>query len=205
VTVITLIASILFFTPDILMAEVSDPTRQEETKTKTVNLKDCIAIAYENNLQLLAARNRLGIAEADRIKASLLFPSNPKVISKVGKRDGPDGARTTDYMVRLSQEFQVFGQRRKRINVSNKLIERVRFEISDIERNVIAKVKNNFYEVLAFLEIVKLREYAENIFERIHSASVERYKAGAISALELNSMKIKYGVARQQLLVANNN
>jgi cobalt-zinc-cadmium efflux system outer membrane protein len=108
-------------------------------------------------------------------------------------------------MVRLSQEFQVFGQRRKRINVSNKLIERVKFEISDLERNVIAKVKTNFYEVLTFLEIVKLREYAENIFERIHSASVERYKAGAISALELNSMKIKYGVARQQLLVANNN
>ncbi|MBT3880096.1 MAG: TolC family protein [Candidatus Scalindua sp.] len=205
VTVITFIVSAIFLTSNVSLAQVSDPTQREETKAKTVNLKDCITIAYESNLQLSAARNRLGTAEADRIKASFLLPSNPKVISKVGERDGPDGARTTDYMVRLSQEFQVFGQRRKRINVSNKLIERVKFEISDLERNVIAKVKTNFYEVLTFLEIVKLREYAENIFERIHSASVERYKAGAISALELNSMKIKYGVARQQLLVANNN
>ena len=205
VTIVTLIASILFFTFNSSMAEVSDPTLQKEAESKTVNLEECIKIAIENNLQIAAARKGLGTAEADRIKASLLFPSNPKVISRVGERDGPDGARTTDYMVRLSQEFQVFGQRRKRINVSNKLIERVKFEISDLERNVIAKVKTNFYEVLTFLEIVKLREYAENIFERIHSASVERYKAGAISALELNSMKIKYGVARQQLLVANNN
>jgi len=205
VTVVTLIASILFFIPNASMAEVSDPVQREETKIQTVNLKECIAIAYENNLQLAVARNRLGVTEADRIKASFLLPSNPKVISKVGERDGPDGARTTDYMVRLSQEFQVFGQRRKRINVTNKLIERVKFEISDIERNVIAKVKTNFYDVLTFLEIVKLREYAENIFERIHSASEERYKAGAISALELNSMKIRYGVARQQHLIANNN
>ncbi|MBT5304215.1 MAG: hypothetical protein HOL31_03930, partial [Candidatus Scalindua sp.] len=121
VTVITFIVSAIFLTSNVSLAQVSDPTQREETKAKTVNLKDCITIAYESNLQLSAARNRLGTAEADRIKASFLLPSNPKVISKVGERDGPDGARTTDYMVRLSQEFQVFGQRRKRINVSNKL------------------------------------------------------------------------------------
>jgi cobalt-zinc-cadmium efflux system outer membrane protein len=34
---------------------------------------------------------------------------------------------------------------------------------------------------------------------------MERYKAGAISALELNSIKIKYGLAKQQLLVAKKN
>ncbi len=133
VTIITLIASILFFTPGISMAKVSDTTLQEGAETKAVNLEECIKIAIENNLQIAAARKGLGVAEADRIKASLLFPSNPRVISRGGERDGPDGTRTTDYMVRLSQEFQVFGQRRKRINVSNKLIERVKFEISDVE------------------------------------------------------------------------
>lgn len=203
--VITFLISIAFTLSNTSLAQVSEQPQREDTKAITVNIKDCITIAYENNLQLSAARNRLGIAEADRIKASFLLPSNPKVISKVGERDGPDGARTTDYMFRLSQEFQVFGQRRKRIKVSNKLIERVKFEIADMERNVIARVKVNFYEVLTFLEIVKLREYVENIFKRIHKASEERYKAGAISALELNSMKIRYGVARQQHLAANNN
>ena len=205
VTVVTLIVSVLSFTPGISMAEVSDPSRREGSETKAVNIEECIKIAIENNLQLAAARNGLGAAEADRIKASLLFPSNPKVISKVGERDGPDGARTTDYMVRLSQEFQVFGQRRKRINVSNKLIERVKFEISDVERNVIAKVKSNFYEALTALEILKLREYVESIFEKLWDATRERYKAGAISALELNSINIGYGQARQQLLVAKSN
>ena len=205
VTVVTLIVSVLLLVSNTSMAQISDPTRREKIEPQTFTLKECIEIAFENNLQLAVARNGLGAAEADRIKASLLFPSNPKVISKVGERDGPDGARTTDYMVRLSQEFQVFGQRRKRINVSNKLIERVKFEISDVERNVIAKVKSNFYETLTALEILKLREYVESIFEKLWDATRERYKAGAISALELNSINIGYGQARQQLLVAKSN
>ncbi|NOR64760.1 MAG: hypothetical protein GQ468_01950 [Candidatus Scalindua sp.] len=196
-TVVTLIASILFFTPKISLAE-------EGRVAKAVNLEECIKAAIENNLQLAASRNKLGATEADRIKASLLFPSNPKLVSKIGERDGPDGQRTTDYMVRLTQEFQIFGQRRKRINVSNKLIERVKFEIADIERNLIAKVKTNFYEALNALEILKLREYAESIFEKLWNATRERYNAGAISVLELNSINIGYGQARQQLLVAKN-
>ena len=197
VTVVTLIASLLFLTSHVSVA-------QEETTAETVNLEECIKAAIENNFQLAASRNNLGATEADRIKASLLFPSNPKLVSKIGERDGPDGQRTTDYMVRLTQEFQIFGQRRKRINVSNKLIERVKFEIADIERNLIAKVKTNFYEALNALEILKLREYAESIFEKLWNATRERYNAGAISVLELNSINIGYGQARQQLLVAKN-
>ncbi|MFQ5688556.1 MAG: TolC family protein, partial [Candidatus Scalindua sp.] len=201
VTVVTLIASVLFLVFNMSIAQVSDPARQEETKTDTVNLEECIKIAIEDNLQIAAARKELGTAEADRIKASLLFPSNPKLQGKIGERDSPNG-NTTDYRVMLSQEFQIFGQRRKRINVSNKLIERVKFEISDVERNVIAQVKSNFYEALTALEILKLRKYVESIFEKLWDATRERYNAGAISALELNSIKIGYGQARQQLLVA---
>ncbi len=194
--VLTIITSIFFQTSNTL-------TAQEEMINKTVNLNECITIAFENNLQLAAIRNKLGTAEADRIKASFLLPSNPKLNSIIGTRQSPSPARRhTDYMVSLSQEFQVFGQRRKRINVSNKKIERVRFEITDVERNVIAKVKTNFYEVLTTKEILKLREYVESIFKKQWDATSERYNAGAISAMELNSIKIGYGQARQQHLVA---
>ncbi|MFQ5715438.1 MAG: TolC family protein [Candidatus Scalinduaceae bacterium] len=197
VTVVTLIASILFLSSNASMA-------QKEIKTETFTLKECINIALENNLQLAAARKRLEVANADRIKASLLFPSNPKLGSEIGARES-SSERHTDYSISLSQEFEVFGQRRKRIRVAEKNIERVKLEIADVERNVIAKVKSNFYESLTALEILKLREYVESIFEKLWDATKERYKAGAISALELNSIKIGYGQARQQLLVAKSN
>ncbi|MDR4498323.1 MAG: TolC family protein [Candidatus Scalindua sp.] len=204
VTVVTLIASILFVTTNISMADVSDPTRREGRETKAVNLEECIKAAIENNLQIAAARKGLGTAEADRIKASFLLPSNPILNSGVGSRNSP-ASRDTDYAFSLSQEFQVYGQRGKRIKVSNKKIERVEFEIADVERNVIAKVKTGFYEVLTAREILSLRENVNSIFERLWDATRERYNAGAIETLELNSIKIGYGQARQQLLVAKNN
>ncbi len=203
VTIVTLIASILFFTFNTSMAEVSDPTLRKEADTEAVNLEECIMIAIENNLQIAAARKGLGTAEADRIKASLLLPSNPKLNSRVGSRNTP-ARRNTDFAFSLSQELQVYGQRGKRIKVSNKKIERVAFEIADVERAVIAKIKTGFYEVLTAREILGLRENVNSIFERLWDATRERYKAGAIAALELNSIKIGYGQARQQLLVAKN-
>ncbi len=179
---------------------------QEEIKSEAINLQECITIACENNLQLAAARNRLGTAEADRIRASFLLPSNPKINTRIGTRNAPSPVgRDTDYSFSLSQEFQVYGQRRKRIKVSNKMVERVKFEIADLERNIIAQVKTNFFEALTALENLKLREYVEGIFDKLWSATRERYNAGAISALELNSIQIGYGQAKQQLLIAQSN
>ncbi|MGR3303075.1 MAG: TolC family protein [Candidatus Scalindua sp.] len=204
VTVVTLIASVLFLASNKSMAQVSDPTRRDVRKAETVDLKKCIEMAIENNLQIAMARKGLGIADADRIKASLLLPSNPEVKTEIGARES-SSERHTDYTIALSQEIEVYGQRRKRINVANKKIEKVKFEIADVERNVIANVKSSFYEVLTSLEIVKLQSYVEGIFKRLWNATMEKYKAGAISALELNSIKIRYGLAKQQLLAAKKN
>src|SRR3989338_2142299 len=183
VTVVTLIASVLFLTSNKLTAQVTDPALRGVENTKTVNLKECITIAFENNLQLAATRKRLDLAEAERIKASLLLPTNPKLESETGARESSSTGMDTDYTIALSQEF----------------------EVADVEREVIANVKSSFYEVLTSLEIVKLRSFVEGIFEKLWSATMERYKAGAIAALELNSIKIGYGQAKQQLLVAKSN
>ncbi len=199
VILISSILALLALTSNVSMA-------QSEVETKTATLEECINISLENNLQIASARKRLGAVKADRIKASLLFPSNPELKTEIGTRESPSPEeRHTDYSISLSQEFEVFGQRRKRINVANKKIERVKFEIADVERNVIANVKSSFYEVLSSLEIVKLQSYVEGIFKRLWNATMERYKAGAISALELNSIKIRYGLAKQQLLAAKKN
>jgi len=158
-TVLTIIASILFQISNTLSAP-------DATLNKTINLEECITIAIENNLQIATVIKKLGISEAERIKASLLMPSNPKLNSRIGNRNAPEG-RHTDYMFSLSQEFQIYGQRRKKINISNKKIERVKSEIVDVERNIIANVKINFYEVLKAKEILKFRKNVESIFEKL--------------------------------------
>ncbi len=194
------VIAILAFSVCVLSSDAS----MVQEKTKPVTLKEAVEVALKNNLQLAAARKRLDVANAERIKSSLLLPSNPKLGSEIGTRES-SSERHTDYTIALSQEIEVFGQRRKRIRIAEKNIERVKFEIADVERNVLANVKSSFYEVLTSLEIVKLQSYVEDIFEKLWSATMERYKAGAISALELNSIKIKYGLAKQQLLAAKKN
>ena len=183
----------------------SDASMAQE-KTKPVTLKEAVEVALKNNLQLAVARKKLEIARAERIKSSLFLPSNPELESEIGRRDSssPD-EKHTDYRISLSQEFEVFGQRRKRIRVTDKNMEKIKYEIANVERNIIAKVMINFNEGLTSLEIVKLQSYAEDIFERLWSATSERYKAGAISVLELNSIRIKYGLAKEQSLVAKRN
>ncbi len=194
------VIAILAFSVCILSSDAS----MVQEKTKPVTLKEAVEVALKNNLQLAVARKKLEIARADRIKASLLLPSNPEMKTEIGARES-SSERHTDYTIALSQEIEVYGQRRKRINVANKKIEKVKFEIADVERNVIANVKSSFYEVLTSLEIVKLQSYVEGIFKRLWNATMEKYKAGAISALELNSIKIRYGLAKQQLLAAKKN
>ena len=70
VTIISLFVSALFLFSYISMA-------QDKVKTETFTLTECINIALESNLQLAAARKRLEVANTDRIKASLLLPTNP--------------------------------------------------------------------------------------------------------------------------------
>ncbi len=193
---------ILTFSVCILSSDAS----MVQEKTKPVTLKEAVEVALKNNLQLAVARKKLEVARAERIKSSLLLPSNPELESEIGRRDSssPD-EKHTDYSISLSQEFEIYGQRRKRIRVTDKNMEKVKYEIANVERNVIAKVMINFNEVLTSLEAVKLQSNVENIFERLWSATSERYKAGAISALELNSIRIKYGLAKEQSLVAKRN
>ncbi len=92
-TIVILMSSILALlalTSNVLMA-------QSEVETKTATLEECINMAIENNLQLAAARKRLEVANADRIKASLLFPTNPKLGSESGARESSSTGRDTDY------------------------------------------------------------------------------------------------------------
>ncbi len=194
--------AILAFSVCVLSSDAS----MAQEKTEPVTLKEAIGAALKNNLQLAVARKKLEVARAERIKSSLFLPSNPELESEIGRRDpsSPE-EKHTDYSISLSQEFEIYGQRRKRIRVTDKNMEKVKYEIANVERNVIAKVMINFNEVLTSLEIVKLQSYAEDIFERLWSATSERYKAGAISVLELNSIRIKYGLAKEQSLVAKRN
>ncbi len=186
-----------------LSMPVEELNVQATANSKPINLNEAIEIALEQNLELAAKRKRLDHADAKLKKASLLFPSNPKIETEIGSRNSSED-RHTDYNVSLSQEVEVFGQRRKRLEVAQKNIEGITFHIKDAEREIIANVKSIFFQALTIQEVVKLQYQAADIFKRLRDATQERYKAGAIASLELNSIQIQYGLVKQQLNRAKN-
>lgn len=193
---------ILFLFP-LFLCETVNAQINTNGKPVTIDIEEAIELVINQNLELAAERKKLDKAEAKLIKFSQLFPSNPKISSKLASRNSPE-KRTTDYNVVLSQEVEIFGQRQKRMQVANKNIESVKFQIKDRERKIVAEVKSTFYKTLVNQEIVKLQSQAVNIFKRLLNATQERYKAGDIAALELNTIQIQYGLARQKFLEAKN-
>ncbi len=193
----------ILITAFLLLLQITAQNARSYGAGEPVGINRAIEIALQQNLEIAAERKRFEEAEARLLKASQRFPSNPRIETEIGTRNSPED-RHTDYSVSLSQEVEIFGQRRKRLRVANKNMESVKFKIMDSEREIIAKVKSIFYQALTDIEVVKLGDQAAGILARLRDAMRERHKAGAISAFELNSIQIQYGLAMQRLNNAKN-
>lgn len=173
------------------------------TRAERISLKEAVEKALENNLELQAFRKRLDEARGDLTKASLILPSNPNVESKIGNRyDTRENSRDTDYSITLSQEFQIAGQRGKRISVAEKNLEKVTSEIETLEWDITARVKKNFYEILALRKVTEARQTIQELYKRLQEAIQLKFKEGAATILEQNTANIQYNRARREYLSA---
>lgn len=173
------------------------------TRAERINLKDAVQRALANNLELQAFRKRLEEARGDLTRASLLLPSNPTVGADIGnKYNTRENVRDTDYTITLSQEFQIAGQRGKRISVAEKNLEKVAAEIETLEWDITARVKRNFYEVLALKKILEARKTIQDLYQRSSEALHLKFKEGAATILELNTADIQYSRARREYRAA---
>ncbi|MDI6760710.1 MAG: TolC family protein [Candidatus Brocadiaceae bacterium] len=169
-----------------------------------IGLKEAVQKALENNLELQAFRQRLEEARGDLRKASLLLPSNPTVGTEIWERHiTNENARSTDYAITLSQEFRIAGQRGKGISVAEKNLEKVTAEVETLEWDITARVKKNFYEVLALKKVLEARQTIQGLYERLREAMQLKFKEGAATILELNTANIQYNRARRDYQVAS--
>jgi cobalt-zinc-cadmium efflux system outer membrane protein len=180
---------------------VSVPGRQGSAEG--ISLQEAIHRALANNLELLAFRKRLEEARGELTKASLLLPSNPTVGAEIGNRyNTRENEGDVDYTITLSQEFQLAGQRGKRISVAEKNLAKVSAEVETLEWDITARVKKNFYEVLALKKVLEARQTIQELYERFREALQLKFKEGAATILEVNTANIQYSRARREYLVA---
>ena len=151
---------------------------------------------------LLAARQRLAIAEGRLLQAGLR--PNPVFDTEYGTPRFLGGEAEYDFSAGLSQTFELGGKRGKRKALAELELQQVRAEISAIERQIAAEIRQKYTKALAAarqLDVVERLLAADSELVRVTEA---RLKEGDVAPLDLNLVKVESDRLRVQRIEARN-
>ncbi len=160
---------------------------------------EVIAQARERNLELRAARERLGLQEAELAQARQLLPSNPEIEAEVGS-DRPfnnEGERRLG--IGLAQEFEIAGQRGLRKAQASAELKEAQARWAALEAQVARDASGAF---LRLWRAERLRALARESLElnlTLEKAAESRFQAGDISELERNVVAVDVARSRREL------
>jgi len=168
-------------------------------------LEQAIAVALEKNPDLQALRLEEEVTRGQNEKARRLLSNNPTLEGNVSKKERPEeegGGKFTNYGFKLSQEFEIAGQRGARIDVAEKELARVKLEIRDKERVLISDVKDAFAKALALKKKRGLAHEIVSLNEELLRYTKIKFQAGDISGLDVNLSEVELSKAKKELLLA---
>jgi cobalt-zinc-cadmium efflux system outer membrane protein len=174
----------------------------------SITVDEAVEFGLKNNPDLQAFRLEEEVIKGQEIKARLPLRFNPTIESNVatkGKSPVEEGSRRfTDYGVKLSQEFEIAGQRGFRIGIAEKDLGRVRLEIKNRERILISEVKDAFARTIASRKKIELAKEVIRIQEQLLDFTRTKLEAGDVSGLQVNLAEVEFSKAKRELLVAEN-
>jgi outer membrane protein, heavy metal efflux system len=173
--------------------------------SRATTLEEAVATALGQNPELQALRLEAEAATAQLDKALLPLISNPVLETNGSRREMDPEERAgwaTNYGVRLSQQFEVAGQRSIRIEVARKNLARTALEITDRERVLRYEVKDAYASAVASKEKIALAEEVVRLREELLDLTKTKFSAGDVSALEVNLAEVEVGKARSDLVAA---
>ena len=153
-----------------------------------ITIDEAVDMALKNNPDLQSIRLEKDTAQGRLDQAGLLLRSNPVIEGSLSRKDTlPDGGeKAKNYEVRLSQEFELAGQRGLRVDAARSGREKALLDIRDRERVLIAAVKDAFARALAAKRKIGLAEEAVKLQEELVASATVKFQTGDISALEQN-------------------
>jgi cobalt-zinc-cadmium efflux system outer membrane protein len=169
-----------------------------------ITIGEAVDTALKNNPDLQSVRLEKDAAEGRLDQAGLLLRSNPVIEGSLSRKDTlPDGGeKAKNYEVRLSQEFELAGQRGLRIDAARSGREKALLDIRDRERVLVAAVKDAFARALAAKRKIDLAEEAVKLQEELVASATVKFQIGDISALEQNLADVELGKARRDRMLS---
>ncbi len=161
---------------------------------KIFDLPQAVEFSLQNNGELKALREEMGIREAGKIKAGL-YP-NP-VLEMEGTTGELTGSRFENGLsVGVSQEFLTAAKREKRLLVAVKERESFARQIDNAVRLLSAEVKTTFYDLVLAEKRTALAERSLTLTRQFLNVARERFAAGDIPELDVNLARVE--VARSE-------
>jgi len=170
-----------------------------------LDLQAVIQLALEQNLELKARREELGIAEGRVIRADLFLQRNPELEGETGNfkvtRGEPQFAKNqTNFGFSLSQEFEIGGQPRYRREAAQRNLEKVRFEVGDFERILRFGITETFLKLLNVQAKIKQSEQIVDLRNRLYEASKARLALGDIPEVQLIVSEFELNRSKSDLI-----
>ncbi len=165
----------------------------QEPRARKLTLREAFDLANRQNLDLAAARLRLGITQAG-VRIARQRP-NPTA-SFGASRDTPHES------VLLEQPLELGLKRRRRIELAQQQIGITEVEIESVARQVRRRVREAFYGLMLGRGISDQRAQALQLARRLRQIAQERYDAGDVPQLEIFQADLEVSRAEAELAVA---
>lgn len=181
-------------------AEHTDPIPDPAAGSE-VSLGGILAFADQRSPVLTVARSTRSRAEAARVAASILLPTNPEVSVAAGPRFGISGTGV-DVDVTLMQQIQIAGERGLRVDAAAALRDLTDAEIEQMRWAVHCDVHAAFHRALVEQERARLAERVVTFQQEVLRVVERQISAGEAAPLALRLAQAEVAQS-QQVLVAS--
>lgn len=165
----------------------------------TLTRDTVVACARANSPTVLADRERVAAAAGDREAARVLLPSNPELSFSAAHRVNDRGEDARNLYGSLSQELELGGQRRKRMEVAAAAERAASHRVAVTERDVVAQALFAYYDALAARREIEVVQGTTDTAVRLEEAARGRTEAGAGAAIEADLAAAETVGLREQL------
>lgn len=177
-----------------LALDTSAVSAQSVSDTVRLTLTQARSLAQQANPELLAARLDTAVARGELRQAGIpAFNPSADVLGAAGGNGVEAG---------LTQQLELFGQRRARVRAGRAGVARAAATVANATRLTFGEVDRSFYRLASAARRRALAEEVLALNERLQDIAQRQLGAGEISRLELNLAIVELGRSRARSLAA---
>ena len=172
---------------------------QPRTNDSPFTLSAAVERALGANPQLASLRAKWEALQ-ERPKQAKALPNPMLSYGGMDMADGGEWPDTNEKRIMVEQEFPWFGKRALREGIADKDAEVMRREFEVMARDVVQRVKENFYELAALQRVIAITREEETVLLRMVKVAEARYATGGGSQADVIKAQTEITMLKQKLL-----